>query len=118
MPKENKATLAFIFCILLALFYLFISSFGVPTERIIAYMLVLAFEVWTIANKRKGDTISEGFWEFSSRPLVPFASGFLYAWYTATGVLTTLEIAALAGLFGHFYWQADKVYRDASKKED
>lgn len=43
-----------------------------------AAVLLLAYEAWTLLNKKKGDTISESVWRATSRrPLVPFAFGML-----------------------------------------
>jgi hypothetical protein len=45
----------------------------------------LAYEVWAIANKKRGDTISEIVWTATARrPLLPFALGMVA---------------------GHFFWQ-------------
>ena len=45
----------------------------------------LAYEAWALANKRRGDTISEMVWTATARrPLVPFALGMVA---------------------GHFFWQ-------------
>lgn len=45
----------------------------------------LAYEAWAIANKHRGDTISEIVWDATTqRPLIPFALGMLA---------------------GHFFWQ-------------
>lgn len=115
MGKENRPTLAFVFVLLIGLLWLFIAQVGIPTERLIAYGVCLAFEVWAIANKRKGDTISEAFWELAQRPLVPWVCGVLTAYYVTNGTISHIvEIAGLVGLQAHFFWQADKVYRDAA----
>jgi hypothetical protein len=116
MPKENRPTLAFVFLVLMGLLWCFISDVGIPTERLIGYGVCLAFEVWAIANKRKGDTISEGFWELSARPLVPFVCGVLFTYYVMNGTITNpVEIGGLMGLAGHFFWQADQVYRSIGR---
>lgn len=115
MGKQNRPTLAFVFALLMGLLWLFIANVGIPTERLIGYSVCLAFEVWAIANKRTGDTISEAFWELSSRPLVPWVCGVLTAYYVTNGTITHVaEIGGLVGLQAHFFWQADAVYRVAS----
>lgn len=45
---------------------------------------LLAYELVAIVNSHTGDTISEIVWTASSRPLLPFALGFVA---------------------GHFFWQ-------------
>ena len=40
-------------------------------------VVLLAYEAWTLLNKKQGDTISESVWRASRRPLVPFAFGML-----------------------------------------
>lgn len=38
-------------------------------------LMLLAYEVYAVLNDGSGDTISEVFWHFSKRPLVPFLTG-------------------------------------------
>jgi hypothetical protein len=58
---------------------------------------LLLYEGWTLANERRGDTLSESVWRhISRRPLVPFALGALVA---------------------HFVWQSQEVYDEELRKE-
>lgn len=57
--------------------------------------LLLGYEAWTLANRHKGDTISEFLWRTMRRPLVPFALGALAA---------------------HFVWQSQDVYDKLAKE--
>lgn len=75
---------------------------------------ILAFETWTIGNRREGDTISEVVWEITDqRPLLPFAvgigTGFLLR--VPPAGLTAEELAAFilvvlawGVLCGHFFF--------------
>lgn len=52
----------------------------------IAIVGLLIYEGYTLTNKRKGDTLSEGVWDIApKRPLIPFLAGLVC---------------------GHFFWQA------------
>lgn len=58
------------------------------TDRVIlgAVAGLLVYEAYTLANRKRGDTISESVWRVNrKRPLVPFVAGFV---------------------MGHFFWQA------------
>lgn len=119
MPKENRPTLVFVIVALMAVVAAFLSELDIHPWRLVGYACALIFEFWAIANNRKGDTISEGFWELSARPFVPWSCGALFLYFTMNGTITDVrEIAALAGLQMHFFWQADTVYREISAKED
>lgn len=48
-----------------------------------------AYELYALATKEEGDTISEQYWKWAKRPLIPFATGMLAA---------------------HFCWQSQDVY--------
>ena len=54
-----------------------------------------AYEIYALATKEEGDTISEMYWKFAKRPLIPFVTGMLV---------------------GHFVWQSQDVYDE--KKAD
>lgn len=47
------------------------------------------YEFYALKTDEPGDTISEIFWSYSKRPLVPFALGMLV---------------------GHFVWQSQDIY--------
>jgi len=50
-----------------------------------AFFALLGWEIYTLSNKEKNDTISETVWDWSKKmPLVPFSLGLL---------------------MGHFFWQ-------------
>jgi hypothetical protein len=117
--KENRPTLAFVFLLLVGLLGVFVADIGIPTVRLVGYGVALAVETWAVANKRKGDTISEAFWELSSRPLVPWMCGLLTAYFVMRGTLThIIEIGALVGLQAHFFWQSAAVYRRLQAERD
>jgi hypothetical protein len=61
-----------------------------------AGLALLGWEGWTLANKHKGDTISEFLWRSMRRPLIPFALGALVA---------------------HFVWQSQDVYESFAKED-
>lgn len=49
--------------------------------------VLVAYEIYALANKRPGDTLSEAFWKLSRRPLIPFLLGVIV---------------------GHFVWQSQE----------
>lgn len=57
----------------------------------VAALGLLAYEIYTLANRKPGDTISETAWRACKRPLVPFTLGML---------------------LGHWVWQSQDVYED------
>lgn len=59
--------------------------------------LMLGYEIWTLTNKKKNDTLSESVWKASAKvPLVPYAIGLLT---------------------GHFVWQSKSIY-DRYREEE
>jgi uncharacterized membrane protein YfcA len=58
-----------------------------------AFAGLLAFDLWLAISGQA--TISEEAWRLAARPIFPFVVGF---------------VAGLLG--GHFFWQADRIYRD------
>lgn len=114
--KENRPTLGFVFLLLMGLLWAFISDLGIPPPRLAFYGIVLLVEVWALANKRKGDTISEAFWELSSRPLVPWVCGLMTSYFVMKGTIAHVaEVSALIGIQAHFFWQADRVYKEVAE---
>ena len=63
----------------------------------IALLGLLAYEVYTLANAKKKDTISESIWRYSRRPLIPFVIG---------------------ALASHFVWQGQNTYETYWKDGD
>lgn len=109
--KENRPTIGFVFLMLLGLGGVFVADIGIPPGRLAFYAILLLVEMWSLANNRKGDTISEAFWELSSRPLVPWVCGLLTSYFVMRGTITHIaEVGALLALQGHFFWQSDSVY--------
>lgn len=49
----------------------------------IGLLLLLIYEIYAIKSSKKGDTISEGIWSASKRPIIPFIFGVV---------------------MGHFFW--------------
>lgn len=116
--KENGPTLGFVFLMLVGLGGVFVADLGIPTGRLVFYGILMLVEMWAIANNRKGDTISEAFWELSSRPLVPWVCGLLTAYFVMHGTITHIaEVGALLALQGHFFWQSDSVYERLRQAE-
>lgn len=115
---EDKATLLFIGLAMVFVLGLFVSELSIPLERLLGYSVALAFEAWAILNKRRRDTISEGFWKLANRPLVPWICGFLTTYYFMNGAIThVVEQCALIGIQAHFFWQANHVYREYRERE-
>ena len=56
------------------------------TALLITGAVLIALETSALRNREDGDTISETMWDWSKRPLVPFAAGFIC---------------------GHFFWQRE-----------
>lgn len=118
LVKENRPTISFVFLMLIGLGAVFVADIGIPLERLAFYAILLLVEMWSILNDRKGDTISEAFWELSSRPLVPWVCGVLTTYFVMHGTITHIaEVGALLALQGHFFWQSDSVYERLRQAE-
>ena len=62
-----------------------------------AIVALIAYEVYTLANKEDNDTLSESTWRVTARqPIVPFLSGVL---------------------MGHFFWQSSDRYEELRSAE-
>lgn len=66
------------------------------------------FEGWTLINKYKEDTISEAFWFYANRPIVPLLFGILIGIGIGSGYLGEPRVVARAFaiglLYGHFFF--------------
>jgi hypothetical protein len=51
---------------------------------LVAIVLLIVYEIWSIKSVQTGDTLSEMMWKLSERPLIPFMFGMLC---------------------GHFFWR-------------
>lgn len=51
---------------------------------LVAIVLLIIYEIWSIRSVQSGDTISEVMWKLSERPLIPFMFGMVA---------------------GHFFWR-------------
>ena len=70
-------------------------------------LLYLLYEGYTLINAAAGDTLSEGVWRLSKRPLVPWLFGVATGMGLASGVLADpYLIAGLLFLQGHFFFQS------------
>lgn len=106
---ENQLTLIVIGVTLTLLLLDVVREAQIPWQRQIFWFSLLAFEFWTILNKRRGDTLSEGVVELCARPLVPWIFGWLTCHYWDH--ITVLEQGVAMALNAHFFWQFDKIYR-------
>lgn len=101
-------------------FYIPIAEWGMRMGLAIGVGIacVLIYEGWTLINSYEEDTLSEGFWRLSARPLVPWCFGGLSLWLLASQTLTNpYLIAAWFMLQGHFFWQAQQEFEKIQERE-
>jgi hypothetical protein len=48
---------------------------------LVAIVLLIVYEIWSIKSVQTGDTLSEMMWKLSERPLIPFMFGMLCGHY-------------------------------------
>lgn len=104
---ENWRTLVLVGGFITVLIVLF--SFAVLGKYWGTFALAVAiFEGWTLVNKYKEDTISEAFWFFASRPIVPLLFGILIGIGIGSGYMGEPRVVARAFaiglLYGHFFF--------------
>lgn len=76
----------------------------IPTPLLIIGIFAGVYEIYSLANKEKSDTLSEGIWRYlKDRPLVAFGFGWLTGLYFPSGPAIITGIWFL--LMGHFIWQ-------------
>lgn len=71
---------------------------------------VLAIEGFTIVDRYVGNTISEGIWLLSNRPLVPLLFGMAVGAGLAVSLFSPPVAFGLGVLYGHFFWQSQTYY--------
>lgn len=104
---ENWRTLVVVGLFITAIIVLF--AFAVLGPYWGSFTLAAAiFEGWTLVNKYKEDTISEAFWFFANRPIVPLLFGILIGIGIGSGYLGEPRVVARAFaiglLYGHFFF--------------
>lgn len=71
-------------------------------------LAVALYEAWTLVNAYKEDTISEAFWYFANRPIIPLLFGVLIGIGIGSGYLGepkhVARAFAIGLLYGHFFF--------------
>ncbi len=64
------------------------------------------YEAWALINKYRNDTLSEGIWFLSERPVVPLLFGLAVGWGITSGFIHGEWLTLAIGiLLGHFFFQ-------------
>lgn len=84
--------------------------------------VVAIYEAWTFVNKYENDSLSEGMWWLSARPLVPFAFGLACAWAIESHLIADTHAGVwsaffVGGLCAHFFFESQAVY-EKQREED